>query len=638
MILSYEISRKGLNEMKKHQKKELLKIIVSAILFVAAIITDKTALNESTHFLIRLALYMPAYLVAGFEVLKNAACNIIHGSVFDENFLMAIAGIGAFFVGECPEAVIIMLFYDVGELFQDVAVENSRSSVKELLTLAPETANVIRDGAIETVNARNVKQGELIVVKAGEKIPLDGTVTQGNTALDMSALTGESLPVNVCEGKSVLSASINMQNAITVKVEKEYKDSTATLIQQTVENAVAQKPKVDKFITKFARYYTPAVVIIAVFISLIVPLFSGNNFSEWIYRGLMLLVISCPCALVISVPLGFFISIGAAAKNGVLIKGCSTVEILKNASIAVFDKTGTITKGNFKVSEIYSENTTEEELKRIAVSIEKFSNHPIAKAICTEFCDSKAYDNLSDAEEIAGKGLAAVLDGEKILAGNKQLLESYGIEVTAPSAPGTAVHIARGDIYCGYILISDEIKNGAADAISDLKSLGIKKTVMLTGDNAATAKAIALKTGIDQAEAQLLPNQKAELVSELMNQKGKNEKLIFTGDGINDAPSITSADIGVAMGKSGTDIAIEVADVVIMDDKIQKLPYLIRLSKTTMRIITENIVVSLLIKAIIFALSIAGKSNMWFAIFADVGALILAILNTLRIRGADKIR
>ena len=638
MILSYEISRKGLNEMKKHQKKELLKIIVSAILFVTAIITDKTALNESTHFLIRLALYMPAYLVAGFEVLKNAACNIIHGSVFDENFLMAIAGIGAFFVGECPEAVIIMLFYDVGELFQDVAVENSRSSVKELLTLAPETANVIRDGAIETVNARNVKQGELIVVKAGEKIPLDGTVTQGNTALDMSALTGESLPVNVCEGKSVLSASINMQNAITVKVEKEYKDSTATLIQQTVENAVAQKPKVDKFITKFARYYTPAVVIIAVFISLIVPLFSGNNFSEWIYRGLMLLVISCPCALVISVPLGFFISIGAAAKNGVLIKGCSTVEILKNASIAVFDKTGTITKGNFRVSEIYSENTTEEELKRIAVSIEKFSNHPIAKAICTEFCDSKAYDNLSDAEEIAGKGLAAVLDGEKILAGNKQLLESYGIEVTAPSAPGTALHIARGDIYCGYILISDEIKNGAADAISDLKSLGIKKTVMLTGDNAATAKSIALKTGIDQIEAQLLPNQKAELVLELMKQKSKNEKLIFTGDGINDAPSITSADIGVAMGKSGTDIAIEVADVVIMDDKIQKLPYLIRLSKTTMRIITENIVVSLLIKAIIFALSIAGKSNMWFAIFADVGALILAILNTLRIRGADKIR
>ena len=638
MILSYEISRKGLNEMKKHQKKELLKIIVSAILFVAAVITDKTALNESTHFLIRLALYIPAYLVAGFDVLKNAACNIIHGSVFDENFLMAIAGIGAFFVGECPEAVIIMLFYDVGELFQDVAVENSRSSVKELLTLAPETANVIRDGAIETVNARNVKQGELIVVKAGEKIPLDGTVTQGNTALDMSALTGESLPVNVCEGKSVLSASINMQNAITVKVEKEYKDSTATLIQQTVENAVAQKPKVDKFITKFARYYTPAVVIIAVFISLIVPLFSGNNFSEWIYRGLMLLVISCPCALVISVPLGFFISIGAAAKNGVLIKGCSTVEILKNASIAVFDKTGTITKGNFRVSEIYSENTTEEELKRIAVSIEKFSNHPIAKAICTEFCDSKAYDSLSDAEEIAGKGLAAVLDGEKILAGNKQLLESYGIEVTAPSAPGTAVHIARGDIYCGYILISDEIKNGAADAISDLKSLGIKKTVMLTGDNAATAKAIALKTGIDQAEAQLLPNQKAELVLELMKQKSKNEKLIFTGDGINDAPSITSADIGVAMGKSGTDIAIEVADVVIMDDKIQKLPYLIRLSKTTMRIITENIVVSLLIKAVIFALSIAGKSNMWFAIFADVGALILAILNTLRIRGADKIR
>ncbi len=618
-------------EMKEEQKQELLKLIISAILFVAAIIIDKTVLNEDTSFWIRLAVYIPAYLVAGFEVLKNAITNIFHGEIFDENFLMAIAGIGAFFVGECPEAVIIMLFYGVGELFEDVAVENSRSSIKDLLTLAPETANVLRNGEIVNVNAKEVKQGEIIVVKAGEKVPLDGVVTEGSTAFDMSALTGESLPVNVGEGENVLSASINMQNAVSIRVEKEYKDSTATLIQETVENAVEQKPKVDRFITKFSKYYTPIVVISAVFISLILPFFTGNNFSEWIHKGLMLLVISCPCALVISVPLGFFISIGNAAKNGVLIKGCNTVEILKNASIAVFDKTGTITKGNFKVSDIYAVNVSEEELKRAAVSVEKYSNHPIAKAICTEFSDIKPLD-ISYTQEIAGKGLSAESGDSKILAGNRQLLLDNGIEPASPSTPGTAVHIAVNGTYCGYIIISDEIKNNAASVISELKSLGIKKTVMLTGDNAATANDIAQKTGIDVTEAQLLPNQKAQIVAELMKQKNKDEKLMFTGDGINDAPSITAADIGIAMGKSGTDIAIEVADVVIMDDRIQKIPYLMTLSKKTMRIIIENIVLSLLIKAIVFVFSIAGISSMWFAIFADVGTLILAILNTLRIR------
>lgn len=618
-------------EMKEEQKQELLKLIISAILFVAAIIIDKTVLNEDTSFWIRLAVYIPAYLVAGFEVLKNAVTNIFHGEIFDENFLMAIAGIGAFFVGECPEAVIIMLFYGVGELFEDVAVENSRSSIKDLLTLAPETANVLRNGEIVNVNAKEVKQDEIIVVKAGEKVPLDGVVTEGSTAFDMSALTGESLPVNVGEGENVLSASINMQNAVSIRVEKEYKDSTATLIQETVENAVAQKPKVDRFITKFSKYYTPIVVISAVFISLILPFFTGNNFSEWIHKGLMLLVISCPCALVISVPLGFFISIGNAAKNGVLIKGCNTVEILKNASIAVFDKTGTITKGNFKVSDIYAVNVSEEELKRAAVSVEKYSNHPIAKAICTEFSDIKPLD-ISYTQEIAGKGLSAESGDSKILAGNRQLLLDNGIEPASPSTPGTAVHIAVNGTYCGYIIISDEIKNNAASVISELKSLGIKKTVMLTGDNAATANDIAQKTGIDVTEAQLLPNQKAQIVAELMKQKNKDEKLMFTGDGINDAPSITAADIGIAMGKSGTDIAIEVADVVIMDDRIQKIPYLMTLSKKTMRIIIENIVLSLLIKAIVFVFSIAGISSMWFAIFADVGTLILAILNTLRIR------
>lgn len=617
--------------MNSHQKHELIKIIISALLFAVAFIIDHFILSEDISFWIKIAIYAPAYIAAGYDVLKEAACNIAHGEVFDENFLMAIASIGAFFVGECPEAVIIMLFYQVGELFQNVAVENSRSSIKELLTLAPDTANVLRDGELISVKAKDVKKGELIIVKAGEKVPLDGTVVEGNTALDMSALTGESAPVNVSENQNVLSASINLQNAVTIRVEKEYKDSTATIIQETVENAVAQKPKVDKFITKFARHYTPAIVIIAVVVSVLVPLIFSLNFNEWIYRGLMLLVISCPCALVISVPLGFFISIGNAAKNGVLIKGCSTVEILKNTAIAVFDKTGTITKGNFAVSEVHAINISENELTELAAALEQYSNHPIAHAICSAY-DASKY-SVSDFKEITGKGLEAVIDGKKIIVGNQKMLEENNIKAEITPAVGTPVYVGIDNNFCGYILINDEIKDNALQTISRLKSFGVKQAVMLTGDNQAAAEDIASKAGIDTVKAQLLPQQKSEIISELMEQKAQNEKLLFAGDGINDAPSIALADIGIAMGTTGADIAIRVADAVIMDDKIQKIPYLLDLSRKTMRIITQNIVLSLFIKAVIFTLSLLGLSNMWFAIFADVGTLILAILNTLRIRG-----
>lgn len=622
--------------MKENQKKELLKISISALLLVIAVIADKFILPQNTVFIFRLIPYIFSYIVVSYDVLKNAFINIIHGNIFDEQFLMTIAGIGAFFVGEYPEAVIIMLFYQIGELFQDSAVESSRDSIKELLTLAPETANVIRNGETFTVKASNVGVGELILVKPGEKVPLDGIIVSGNSTFDTSALTGESMPVNIAENELVLSASLNMTNAVTVKVEKKYEDSTATLITQTVENAVEQKPKVDKFITRFAKYYTPIVCVTAVIVSVFVPLIFKLNISEWVYRGLMLLVISCPCALVVSVPLGFFISIGRAAKNGILVKGCSTMEIIKNASSVYFDKTGTLTKGNFAVSEIKPQNITEKDLLFLAAAAEKYSNHPIAKAICVfaenTGCSETSEYSLSDITEIPGKGITALHNGQKLLAGNASLLFDNGITIEKIKQPGTVIHIALGQDYLGYILIADEIKNNSPEAINKLHSLGVENTVMLTGDNDLTARNVAKKIGITDVYSGLLPDEKYNIVSDAMKRKNKKDKIIFVGDGINDSPSISCADIGIAMGKSGTDIAIEVADAVIMDDDIEKIPYLVALSKKTMNIMMWNIVFSLSIKAIVFILSLIGISNMWFAIFADVGTLIIAILNTLRIK------
>lgn len=622
--------------MKKEQKTELIKILISAIVFVIAIITDKFILSQNAGFVFRLIPYIAAYLIVSYDILKNAFINIIHGSIFDEQFLMAIASIGAFFVGEYPEAVIIILFYRIGELFQDSAVESSRDSIKELLTLAPETANVIRNGETLTVKACDVDIGELILVKPGEKVPLDGIIVSGYSTFDTSAITGESMPVNIGENGHILSASLNITNAVTVKVEKKYENSTATLITQTVEKAIEQKPKVDRFITRFAKYYTPIVCIMAVIVSLLVPLVFKLDISEWVYRGLMLLVISCPCALVVSVPLGFFISIGRAAKNGILVKGCSTMEIIKNASSVYFDKTGTLTKGNFVVSEIYSQNTDKNEMLLLAASIEKYSNHPIAKAICTYAENTGVLtdmaNELSDITEIPGKGISALYNAKQLLAGNAVLLFDNGFSIEEIKKSGTVIHIALGQDYLGYILIADEIKENSAEAINKLHSLGVKNTIMLTGDNDITAQTVAKNVAITEAYSGLLPDEKYNIVNDAMNQKSKNDKVIFVGDGINDSPSLSRADIGIAMGKSGTDIAIEVADAVIMDDDIEKIPYLIALSRKTMNIMMSNIIFSLAIKAIVFILSIIGISNMWFAIFADVGTLILAILNTLRIK------
>lgn len=617
--------------MKKKQKKELLQTAISAILFIIALIADKFILPDDTKFIFKLVIYAIPYIAIAWKVIKNAFINIIHGSIFDEQFLMTIASIGAFFVGECPEAVIIMLFYQVGELFQNTAVENSRESIRELLTLAPETANVVRNGEIINIKASKVDIGELILVRPGEKVPLDGIIVSGSSTFDTSALTGESVPVTVSENGHVLSASLNMTNAVTLKVEKKYEDSTATLITKTVENAIEQKPKVDKFITRFAKYYTPSICILAVAVAIIVPLLFNLSFSEWIYRGLMLLVISCPCALVISVPLGFFISIGSAAKNGILVKGCNTMEIIKNTSSVLFDKTGTLTKGNFAVSSIHSENGNNDELLSLAASIEKYSDHPIARAIC-EFAKDLPCHELNNVKEIPGKGIIANLDSKYLLAGNAVLLNDNGIAPASTPLSGTVVHIALDKKYMGYILIADEIKTNTPLAIQRLNDLGIKNTVMLTGDNEPTARDVAERIGVSKVHAQLLPDEKYAFVSNVIKNKTKHETVLFVGDGINDAPSLSCADIGIAMGKSGTDIAIEVADAVIMDDDIAKIPYLIELSKKTMNIMMTNIVVSLSVKSLVFILSVLGISNMWLAIFADVGTLILAILNTLRIR------
>ncbi len=616
--------------MTKNQQTELIKIIISTAVFAIAIILDNYVLPEASPFWHRLLVYALPYIASSFDVLKNAAVNIFHGEIFDEEFLMALASIGAIAVGEFPEAIIIMLFYRVGELFQNTAVERSRLSIQDLLTLAPDTANIVRDGNIIPTNAEDVNVGDEILVKPGEKIPLDGIVTSGQTSIDTSALTGESIPQNAEVGNTVLSAGVNLTNAITLRVEKEYRDSTATKIAQTVENAISQKPKVDKFISRFAKLYTPIVCVAAVLVAFAVPAVLRQSFSPWIYRALMLLVISCPCALVISVPLGFFISIGSAAKNGILVKSCSTMEIIKSAKLALLDKTGTITKGNFEVSEIYAQNGDSNSLLCLAASVEKYSNHPIAKAICNK-CTSPAdiaYDNV---EEIPGKGLCATAHGSTVLAGNAALMTQYQISCAQPQGTGAMVHIAKNNEYMGYILITDEIKPSSHEAIKQMKQLGVENIMMLTGDNATHAKAAAEKVGITNVYSQLLPDQKYSQLCNIMAVKPQKHKLMFIGDGINDAPALSRADIGIAMGKSGTDIAIEVADAVIMDDDIAKIPFLIRLSRKTMNIMTFNIVFSLFVKLIVFVLSIHGYSNMWFAIFADVGTLVLAIANTLRI-------
>ncbi|MBE5818674.1 MAG: cadmium-translocating P-type ATPase [Clostridiales bacterium] len=617
--------------MNANIKSKLIRSAIHMAVFIVVLATDKLLLPTGVHFLVRAALYLIPYALVAFKVVKNTIINAINKNFFNEEMLMTIAGIGAFAVGEFPEAIMIMFFYEVGEAFQDHAVETSRDSIAELLSLAPETANVIRNGEIIAVDSCNVDIGESILVRVGEKVPLDGVIIEGSSDFDTAAISGESMPRFIEVGQEVLSPSVNLTNAVTVKVSKKFEDSTATIIATTVENAIAEKPKVDKFITRFAKYYTPIVCISALLIAVFGPLVSNGTYPEWIHRALMLLVISCPCALVVSVPLGFFISIGTAAKNGVLVKGCNTIEVMKDSQIAVFDKTGTITSGDFSVTRVFCSTNDTDHMLSLVGSVEEYSAHPIAKAICTYLNNTQKVE-LSDVVEHSGKGMTAFYNGKLLAVGNSALLSENGVTIADHPFEGTAIHVSLDSKYLGYVVVSDVIKPSAKEMISQLRELSITQTYMLTGDNEINALTVAESVGITNVKSGLLPSQKHSALKTILRSKQKNEKLIYLGDGINDAECLTSADVGIAMGKKGTDLAISVSDAVIMDDDISKLPFLVKLSQRTMNIMSANIIFVLTVKIAVFILSILGISSMWFAIFADVGTLIIAILNTFRIR------
>ena len=578
----------------------------------------------------KLWLCAAAYLIVGAEILWNSLCSIGHGKIFDENFLMAIASLGAFAIGDFPEAVGVMLFYRVGEFFQELAVERSRKNIRSLLDLRPDFANVRREGQIVRVSPEQVRVGEIILVKAGERFPLDGVLASGRTAADQSALTGESLPRELAEGDEVLSGSINLSGTVEVRTTRVYGESTVAKVLSLVENASEKKSRSENFITKFAKYYTPAVVVCAVLLAVAPCLFVGfSQFSVWGYRALTFLVISCPCALVLSVPLSFFGGIGGASRLGVLIKGSHNVEELSRAEIAVFDKTGTLTKGNFVVSEIRpAAGVDASELVRVAASAESISNHPIARSVVR--AAEGRFSEPAQAQELSGYGVSAVVEGARVLCGNAKLLRREGIDFKEEQAVGTSVYVARNGIFLGSLMIADEIKSDSAAAIAALRQLGVRKTVLLTGDRESVANAVAKTVGVDEVYAELLPQDKVTRVEELLAQKSKKGKLFFVGDGINDAPVIARADVGVAMGGVGSDAAIEVADVVLMRDEPSALANGIRQSRRTMRIVFENIAFALAVKAGILVLGAFGIASMWLAVFADVGVSFLAILNALR--------
>ena len=606
-------------------KKKAIKIIIALILYLLAIIIKFE--NE----LINDIIFIVSYIIVGFEILKKAIRNICRGKVFDENFLMAVATLGAFGIGEYPEAVAVMLFYQIGELFQSYAVDKSRKSISSLMDIRPDYANIEKDGKLEKVNPEEVKIGEIIVVKPGEKIPLDGKVVEGKSTLDTKALTGESLPKEVEEGEDVLSGCININGVIKIKVTKGYGESTVSKILDLVENASNKKSKSENFITKFAKYYTPIVVIVAVILAIVPPLIiKGATFSEWVYRALSFLVVSCPCALVISIPLSFFGGIGGASKIGILIKGSNYLEALSNTEIAVFDKTGTLTKGVFEVQKIHGEGISEEELLKIAAYAENYSNHPISKSIKEAYKKEIDEKKITDSQELSGLGIKARIEDKEVLVGNEKLMKENKIEYTKCNEIGTILYIAINQKFSGYILISDKIKEDAKKTIEELKKNNIKQTVMLTGDKKEVGEYVAKEIGIDKVYTELLPDGKVEKVEELLKTKTEKGKLTFVGDGINDAPVLTLADIGIAMGGLGSDSAIEAADIVIMTDEPSKIISAIKLSKKTMRIVKENIVFAISIKILVLILTAFGLSTMWEAVFADVGVSIIAIINSLR--------
>ena len=633
MCLRHKVCRlqKGMvNNMTKKQKKMLYRIIVTFLLFAVLMVCEHTGGMDGWNKIVLFVIYLVPYLVIGYDIVYKAARNISHGQVFDENFLMMIATFGAFGVGEYSEAVAVMLFYQVGELFQGYAVGKSRQSISDMMDICPEYANIEEDGVLKQVDPDDVEVGSIIVVKPGERIPLDGIVVEGESLIDTAALTGESVPRSAKAGDEIISCCVNGSGTLKVKTTKEFDDSTVAKILELVENASSKKAKVENFITRFAKYYTPVVTIGAVILAILPPLILGGGWAEWIQRACIFLVISCPCALVISVPLGFFGGIGAASKIGVLVKGSNYLEAVAEMTTIVFDKTGTLTKGEFKVTDVITENSSKEELIELAALGEGYSNHPIANSIREAYGKELDLNRVTNTEEIAGHGIKAVIDGKTVLLGNEKLMKSESIFYTPCKSMGTVVYVACNGVFEGAVVISDTIKDGAKEAIHDMKQVGVRHTVMLTGDRREAAETVAQTLGIDEVHAELLPGGKVEQVEALLKAEKQKERLAFVGDGINDAPVLTRADIGIAMGSMGSDAAIEAADIVLMDDDVTKIASVVRIARKTLRIVKQNIVFALAIKALVLILGALGMANMWEAVFADVGVSVIAILNSMR--------
>ena len=614
--------------MTKKQKKMLGRIVVSLVLYIAALLIPATRWMQ-------LFLYLIPYAIIGWDVLWRAIRNIAHGQVFDENFLMALATVGAFLVQEEKEAVAVMLFYQIGELFQSYAVGRSRQSIASLMDIRPDYANVVQDGKLVSVDPDEVEIGQTIVVKAGEKIPIDGVVIEGSSSLDTAALTGESVPRDVCPGSEVISGCINLSGLLRVRTTKAFGESTVSKILDLVENSSAKKAKAENFITKFARYYTPAVVIGAVALAVLLPLFTDIAWTDSVHRALIFLVISCPCALVISIPLSFFGGIGGASRQGILVKGGNYLEALAKPEIVVFDKTGTLTEGAFRVTEVLPAKGTAAEVLEIAALAESFSKHPISASLREAYGKPLDTSRVSDVEELAGYGICAKVDGRQVLAGNHRLMERESISCPIHDTIGTVIYLAVGGSYAGCITIADEVKPDAAAAIRKLRGLGVRRTVMLTGDRRRTGEHVAQALGLDEAKCELLPADKVEAVEQLLESKSSRGVLVFVGDGVNDAPVLSRADVGVAMGGLGPDAAIEAADIVLMDDQPSKLAAAIHIAKKTLRIVKQNIAFALGIKLLVLLLGAFGKANMWEAVFADVGVAVIAILNASRMLHVD---
>lgn len=631
--------------MSRKQKNMLVRIIVTAVLFAGLFVFEKFV--PITSRILRLAVYMVPYLVISYDILKKAFKGIIKGQVFDENFLMAVASVGAVAIavyenGSYNEAVAVMLFYQIGELFQSYAVGKSRRSISELMDIRPDYANIEVDGKIEQVDPDEVEVGSIIVVSAGEKIPIDGVIVEGSTTLDTSSLTGESVPRNAKENDEVISGCINLSGTVRIRTTKPFGESTVSKILDLVENSSSKKSKSEQFISKFARIYTPAVCGGALALALIPPVVSliiGKEamWLTWIYRALTFLVISCPCALVISIPLSFFAGIGGASKEGVLVKGSNYLETLSKTKIVVFDKTGTMTKGKFEVTEIAPIGIDRDELLRLTAYAESYSSHPISRSIKDAYGKEIDASKISDVNEISGNGVLVVVDGKKVAAGNSKLMDKLGVEYTACDKVGTVVYVAVDGKYCGYILISDALKPTSVSAVKAMKDCGVRKTVMLTGDSKKVADAVAKELGADEVYSELLPADKVSQVERLLEDKGEKEKLAFVGDGINDAPVLSRADIGIAMGALGSDAAIEAADIVLMDDDPMKISKAIKISSKCLRIVNENIYFALGVKALCLIFGAVGIANMWVAIFADVGVMVIAVLNAIRALSVKKL-